>query len=361
MALNAYMSNEELYKLPSNQREQIFALREKIKLENFNRMVSKLSGVKNIDGLKVSFSNIPSSSKIFNQNVKDGSPVIVINSRITISANINGVSIPFYVSTGSGGKKNVPIGKWYPYFGHVDGVYAKLDENAINKSYYNSALRNVKNWLDTNINFITPFNEDEHSLPGFLNTHYVTNKTALKFLSRGFKGEDVRENVHDGLDRLNKATGHFSPTRNQIKNLIFSQDIDEVDIYLWREGKCRIINPSTEFMDFISKNFKNYKISLPYVFVDYSLAKDYFKDYIKNRTLRSDVFEYILDNNFSDYIELYRSWGKPTPIQNVEMHAKDENLENDPDIDRLKLKAQEEMNKPSMLKQSSKAIRRIRF
>ena len=87
-------------------------------------------------------------------------------------------------------------------------------------------------------------------------------------------------------------------------------------------------------MDFISKNFKNYKISLPYVFVDYILAKDYFKDYIKNRTLRSDVFEYILDNDFSDYIELYRSWGKPNQIQNVEMHAKDENLENDPDIDK---------------------------
>jgi hypothetical protein len=107
MALNAYMSNEELYKLPNEQRQQVHALREKIKLENFNRMISKLSGVKNIDGLKVSFSNIPSSSKVFNQNVKDGSPVININGRITISANINGVSIPFYISTGGGGKKNV--------------------------------------------------------------------------------------------------------------------------------------------------------------------------------------------------------------------------------------------------------------
>ena len=77
--------------------------------------------------------------------------------------------------------------------------------------------------------------------------------------------------------------------------------------------------------------------------------------------MRSDVFEYILDNDFQDYLELYRNWGKPTPIQNVEMHAKDENLENDPDIDRLKLKAIEEMNKPSMLKQSSKVIRRIKF
>ena len=369
MALNAYMSNEELFKLPVEQRQPIHALREKIKLENFNRMISKLSGVKNIDGLKVSFSNIPSSSKVFNQNVKDGSPVININGRITISADINGVSIPFYISTGGGGKKNVPIGKWYPYFGHIDDYFVKLDENQINKSYYNSALRSVKNWLDTNINFITPFDDDISSLPGFLNVTPGNETKALDFLSRDFVNQDAKEfnsdsaqqRINDGLDRLNKTTGHFSPTRNQIKNLIFSQDIDEVDIYLWREGKCRIKNPSSEFMDYISRLFKNYRISQPYVFVDYSLAKDYFKDYIKNRTLRSDVFEYILDNDFSDYIELYRSWGKPTPIQNVEMHAKDENLENDPDIDRLKLKAQEEMNKPSMLKQSSKAIRKIRF
>lgn len=357
MALNAYMTSEELFKLPNEQRQQVHALREKIRLENFNRMISKLSGVKNIDGLKVSFSNIPSSSKVFNQNVKDGSPVININGRITISANINGVSIPFYISTGGGGKKNVPIGKWYPYFGHIDDYFVKLDENQINKSYYNSALRSVKNWLDTNINFITPFDDDISSLPGFLNVTPSNETKALDFLSRDFVNQDAKEfnsdsaqqRINDGLDRLNKTTGHFSPTRNQIKNLIFSQDIDEVDIYLWREGKCRIKNPSSEFMDYISRLFKNYRISQPYVFVDYSLAKDYFKDYIKNRTLRSDVFEYILDNDFLDYLKFYVDWGKPDQFQNLEIYKKlnEEELKESPDR--------------SKFTKSSKAIRKIRF
>ena len=89
-------------------------------------------------------------------------------------------------------------------------------------------------------------------------------------------------------------------------------------------------------------------------------AVNYFKIWIRNRTLGDEAFYYILDNN-EEYLNLYRSWGRPNQIQNVEMHAKDENLENDPDIDRLKLKAKEEMNKPSMLKQSSMAIRKIRF
>ena len=377
MALNAYMTTKEIFKLPLEQRNQIWALREKIALDNYNRMVNILSGEKNIDGLKVSFSNIPSSSKIFNLNTKDGSPVIVINKRITISANINGVSIPFYVSTGSGGKKNVPIGKWYPYFGHIDGFYVKLDENRINKSYYNSALKSVKNWLDTNINFITPFDDDTNSLPTFLNTHYMTDEKALDFLSRDFKSQDVsefnyetaKERQDDGLDRLNKATGHFSPTQNQIKNLIFSQEIDDLDIYLWREGKCRIKNPSAELMEFISRYAKNYKLSQPYVFLDYKFAKDYFKDYIKNRTLRSDVFEYILDNNFLDYLKLYMDWGKPNQLQNLEIYQKLETSEGEHNYwdyykTRERLKAEEELKErpddPKFAK-SSKAIRKIRF
>lgn len=377
MALNAYMTTKEIFKLPLEQRNQIWALREKIALDNYNRMVNILSGEKNIDGLKVSFSNIPSSSKMFNLNTKDGSPVIIINKRITISANINGVSIPFYVSTGSGGKKNVPIGKWYPYFGHIDGFYVKLDENRINKSYYNSALKSVKNWLDKNINFITPFEEDTNSLPTFLNTHYVNDEKALDFLSRDFKSQDVsefnmvtaKERQDDALDRLNKATGHFSPTQNQIKNLIFSQDIDDLDIYLWREGKCRIKNPSAELMEFISRYAKNYKLSQPYVFLDYKFAKDYFKDYIKNRTLRSDVFEYILDNNFLDYLKLYMDWGKPNQLQNLEIYQKLETGEGEHNYwdyykTRERLKAEEELKErpddPKFAK-SSKAIRKIRF
>jgi len=368
MALNAYMTGEELMKLPLQQRNQVYALREKIALDNYNRMVNILSGEKNIDGLKVSFSNIPSSNENFNKYYKDGSPVVMIKSRITILANINGVSIPFYVSTGSGGKKNVPVGKWYPYFGHGEyGLYLKTDENQINKSYYNAALRNVKNWLDENVSFLKPFDDGFNSLPGPLNIS-VFDK-ALKYLNQGFSSQDVYVNQRDALDRLNKATGHFSPTRNQLKSLIFSQEIDDLDIYLWREGKCRIKNPSAELMDYISRYVKNYKLSQPYVFLDYKLAKDYFKDYIKNRTLRSDVFEYILDNNFLDYLKLYMDWGKPDQLQNLEIYKKLETGEGEHDywdyhktFERLKAKEElkERPDDPKFTK-SSKAIRKIRF
>lgn len=37
--------------------------------------------------------------------------------RKIVIKSVNGILVPFYLSTGAGGKKNVPAGKWYPFFG----------------------------------------------------------------------------------------------------------------------------------------------------------------------------------------------------------------------------------------------------
>nr|DAD58590.1 MAG TPA: protein of unknown function DUF4115 [Bacteriophage sp.] len=41
--------------------------------------------------------------------------------RNIVVVNINGVHVPFYMSTGLGGKENVQTGLWYPFFGIKDG------------------------------------------------------------------------------------------------------------------------------------------------------------------------------------------------------------------------------------------------
>jgi hypothetical protein len=41
--------------------------------------------------------------------------------RNIVVVNINGVHMPFYMSTGLGGKENVQPGLWYPFFGIKDG------------------------------------------------------------------------------------------------------------------------------------------------------------------------------------------------------------------------------------------------
>jgi hypothetical protein len=150
------------------------------------------------------------------------------------------------------------------------------------------------------------------------------------------------------------------PSVAQLKNYIISQcKGDAYEIFLWSEGKSEVNNPPVEIRNIVMS--MNPKITgLNHYIFDNVDAVNYFKAWIPMKTLGDEAFEYILNNN-EEYLNLYRSWGRPNQIQNVEMHAKDENLENDPDIDRLRLKAKEEMNKPSMLKQSSKAIRKIRF
>lgn len=65
--------------------------------------------------------------------------IIDIGGRKVVVKNVNGVNVPFYLSTGSGGKKNVPAGKWYPFFGigPTDGWINKTGGTEM-ASYYGS-------------------------------------------------------------------------------------------------------------------------------------------------------------------------------------------------------------------------------
>lgn len=78
------------------------------------------------------------------------SKIIDIAGRKVIVLNVGGFNIPFYLSTGSGGKKTVPAGKWYPFFGiSEDGNWLnKLHEEDINNYYGSDALRQICQALD---------------------------------------------------------------------------------------------------------------------------------------------------------------------------------------------------------------------
>lgn len=69
--------------------------------------------------------------------------------RKIVLVNINGVDMPFYLSTGMGHKYGVLSGKWYPFFGlDPDGWFNKGDEDDINDYYGSTKLRNVAEALD---------------------------------------------------------------------------------------------------------------------------------------------------------------------------------------------------------------------
>lgn len=352
-----------------------------------NKAKSVLSGEKNINGLKVRFVNIDFlKSGDRRQGKQSSSNVVHASDRVFVLAEFNGVRIPFYIVTGDGGKEKVPVGKWYPIFGHM-GWVNKGTQEEINDAYGSKALKNIKNWLDQNVGFLGV--ADDNGYFGLTNETKVNegagdDKLFYDSLNRDLKPtgqpnqndtpeeyQNKLKNIQLGkqhmIDLVAKATGEnkiedssatSSLSVGVLKNYIVSKcKGDAYEIFLWNEGKSIVNNPPVEIRNIIMG--MNPKVTGSNFVIDNIDAVNYFKAWIPMKTLGDEAFEYILNNN-EDYLELYRNWGKPTPIQNVEMHAKDENLENDPDIDRLKLKAIEEMNKPSMLK-SSKAIRKIRF
>jgi hypothetical protein len=79
--------------------------------------------------------------------------IVQIGTRPIVVVDIDGFAAPFYVSTGSGGKTGVPVGKWYPFFGiGAKGWFNKgWTEEMINTYYGNAKLARVAHVLDSSI------------------------------------------------------------------------------------------------------------------------------------------------------------------------------------------------------------------
>ena len=79
--------------------------------------------------------------------------IVQIGTRPIVVVDIDGFAAPFYVSTGSGGKAGVPVGKWYPFFGIGErGWFNKgWTEEMIINYYGNAKLARVAHVLDSSI------------------------------------------------------------------------------------------------------------------------------------------------------------------------------------------------------------------
>jgi hypothetical protein len=72
--------------------------------------------------------------------------------RVTVLKDVNGVQVPFYISTGKGGKANVETGKWYPFFGvGPDGWFNKGTEKDINNFYGSPELKAAADELNNTV------------------------------------------------------------------------------------------------------------------------------------------------------------------------------------------------------------------
>jgi len=75
-----------------------------------------------------------------------------LGGRQVVVRNINGVNVPFYLSSGAGGKKDVASGKWYPFFGvSADGWLNKLGGQEMVNHYGSAELKRVAEELDATL------------------------------------------------------------------------------------------------------------------------------------------------------------------------------------------------------------------
>ncbi len=89
----------------------------------------------------------PKSKKMTVVEVGDG--IVNYGGRLVVISEVNGRKVPFYLSTGEGGKVGVPSGKWYPFFGIGPNGWINKGASVDIARYYGSpALKRVAEQLD---------------------------------------------------------------------------------------------------------------------------------------------------------------------------------------------------------------------
>ena len=120
--------------------------------------------------------------------------------RIMVLVDINGMHIPFYISTGEGGKEKVASGKWYPFFGiGPDGWLNKTDQDSINAYYGNPQLKAIAQKLDSTLGDLR--NTDRSIIGSLLKPSYTTINQDLSPAARN-DVDGLRKNVYATLARL---------------------------------------------------------------------------------------------------------------------------------------------------------------
>jgi hypothetical protein len=155
---------------------------------------------------------IPYDTLTWDDNKKKAMPssgkskIVDYGGRKIVVADVNGVKVPFYLSSGLAGKSKVPSGKWYPFFGiGTDGWINKTSQEEIANYYGDPDLARVSQTLDATIGDI----RNDQSIPrvgadgahmGFINSgldpsENNTSETGLK----------VNTNIKNVLDKLRQT------------------------------------------------------------------------------------------------------------------------------------------------------------
>lgn len=132
-------------------------------------------------------------------------PVIDYGGRKIVIKNINGVDVPFYLSSGLGGKKGVPAGKWYPFFGigKGDGWINKTSSEEMANYYGVPEFRVAAEELDAEFGDI----RNDASIP-----KVAPEGRHIDYLNEGFDPAD-----NQAPDTLDKVRANIDATVARIR------------------------------------------------------------------------------------------------------------------------------------------------
>ena len=132
------------------------------------------------------------------------SQVINFGGRMIVMRNVNGTMVPFYLSTGQGGKADVASGKWYPFFGiGTDGWINKTGGKEMTSYYGSEALRQAAEELDNTIGDI----RNDNSVPKVSSTGQH-----IDFINQGLTPAENRQ-----ADTLTKVKENINRVVNAVE------------------------------------------------------------------------------------------------------------------------------------------------
>lgn len=176
-------------------------------------MVNRFGEIANVDHVTINLDgqdfNIPLLQIPFiNIRGESGTNNIVnYYSRNIVVVDIFGQHIPFYMSTGKGGKANVEVNKWYPIFGISKGGWLnKGTQEEINSFYGNKVLQLIAEQLNLNLAI------DKDSISGPMS---LDDTPQIEFINKGLN--PAENNQPDTKELFNKEVQRV--TQN-IDNLI---------------------------------------------------------------------------------------------------------------------------------------------
>jgi hypothetical protein len=198
--------------------------------------------------------------------------ILDYSGRKIVLIDIDGVNIPFYLSTGSGGKANVPAGKWYPFFGigfddKGDTWFNKTGGTEMANRYDNDILLAISEQLDEQLGDIR---NEKHPKAKTLGRHLTA--------------------INEGLESLG-----VTPVLNKTPNVV--QNVNN-NIQLVKDF---VNNSQTFSQDNLKPRNREQELKVE---MFSNKVSNYSKENVIRMTLSLiDKFEHLLDNNTLDNLE----------------------------------------------------------